>query len=271
MTATTPDRAHLEGDCERCVGLCCVALPFADGADFALDKDAGVPCPNLGVDHRCGIHDRLRPSGFSGCTAYDCFGAGQQISQVTFHGRDWRTDPDVAAPMFEAFRSMRHLHELLWYLTEALALEAARPVHGQLRQAIADIEAVAGGGVDGVTSVDVASLRSQVGPMLRRSADLARAGGPRKGVDRSGADLFGADLRGRDLRCDDLRNASLVGADLTGADLRGASLLGSDLRGADLAGADLRGALYATRMQLAAARGDATTRLPAGLERPAHW
>ncbi|MGY4928813.1 pentapeptide repeat-containing protein, partial [Streptomyces sp. 900105755] len=27
--------ARLRGDCARCFGLCCVALPFAASADFA--------------------------------------------------------------------------------------------------------------------------------------------------------------------------------------------------------------------------------------------
>ena len=38
-----------------------------------------------------------------------------------------------------------------------------------------------------------------------------------------------------------------------------------------LDGADLSDALFLTRPQLAAARGDAATRIPTDLERPAHW
>ena len=44
-----------------------------------------------------------------------------------------------------------------------------------------------------------------------------------------------------------------------------------DLRGADLAGADLRDALYLTPSQVAAGRGDASTRLSAWLPRPRSW
>ena len=33
----------LSGDCARCFGLCCVALPFTASADFARDKPAGTP------------------------------------------------------------------------------------------------------------------------------------------------------------------------------------------------------------------------------------
>ena len=87
---------ELRADCTRCFALCCVAPAFAASADFALDKPAGQPCPNLQQDLRCGIHAELRPRGFPGCTAYDCFGAGQQVSQVTFGGRDWRGAPATA-------------------------------------------------------------------------------------------------------------------------------------------------------------------------------
>lgn len=124
--STTPAPA-LRADCANCFALCCVALPFAKSTDFAVDKAAGTPCKNLRQDFRCGIHTGLRDKGFQGCTVFDCFGAGQQVSQVTFGGRDWRTDPGTARQMFEVFPVMRQLHELLYYLTEALALPAAAP------------------------------------------------------------------------------------------------------------------------------------------------
>src|SRR4051794_16389300 len=103
----------LKADCESCFGLCCVALPFAASADFAIDKDAGRPCPNLEADFRCGIHRDLRERGFPGCTVYDCFGAGQKVSQVTFAGQDWRRAPETATRMFAVFPVVRQLHELL--------------------------------------------------------------------------------------------------------------------------------------------------------------
>ncbi len=57
------------------------------------------------------------------------FGAGQKTSQMTFGGRDWRQSPESAKQMFEVFPIMQQLHELLWYLTEALTLQPARPIH----------------------------------------------------------------------------------------------------------------------------------------------
>ncbi len=261
---------NLVSDCGSCFGLCCAALPFAAGGDFAVDKAAGTPCRNLQTDFTCGIHERLRDSGFPGCTVYDCFGAGQHVSQVTFGGRSWREAPETAGTMFEVFPVVRQLHELLRYLAEALTFAPARSLHGELRRALEETERLAGGTPEEILAVDVPAHRQAVAELLLRAGELVRAAVPRR-RDHRGADLFGARLRGADLRGANLRGALLVAADLSGADLRLADLVGADLRDANLAGADLTEALFLTQAQLHAARGDATTRLPAGLERPAHW
>ncbi|OLE29108.1 MAG: hypothetical protein AUG44_05530 [Actinobacteria bacterium 13_1_20CM_3_71_11] len=259
---------RLRADCARCFALCCVAPAFTASADFAIDKPAGRPCPNLAADFRCGIHHRLRDRGFSGCTVYDCFGAGQRVAQVTFGGRDWRRAPETAPAMFAAFGVLRQLHELLWYLTEALDLPAARPLHDELRRALAETERLADGGPDDLAALDVAAHRAPVNALLLRASSLVRGGG---GVDHRGADLIGARLTAADLRRANLRGAYLIGADLRRADLRGADLTGADLRGADLGGANLTGSLFLTQAQLDAARGGPDTKLPRSLRRPAHW
>ncbi|CAL9349647.1 hypothetical protein SUDANB145_00442 [Streptomyces sp. enrichment culture] len=265
-TAERPSLGDLRGDCARCFGLCCVALPFAASADFAFDKEAGRPCPNLGDDHRCGIHDRLRQRGFTGCTVYDCFGAGQRVSRVTFGGADRRT-----GAMHEVFPLVRQLHELLWYLTEALTLPAARPVHGDLRRTRERTERLAAGTPEELAALDVAAHRRQVDVLLLRVSELARARSGGRGKSRRRADLLGARLRGADLRGADLRGACLIAADLTGADLRGADLIGADLRDTDLTDADLTGAFFLTQPQVNAARGSSGTRLPGSVTRPVHW
>lgn len=269
LPGTNPRELGLLADCESCFGLCCVALPFSASADFAVDKDAGKPCHNLREDFRCSIHQQLRQRGFPGCTVFDCFGAGQKVSQVTFEGRSWREAPGTARQMYAVFPVMRQLHELLWYLAEALALPAAAPVHAELDAALAETDHLTRQPADVLEKVDVAEHRAQVNALLLRASELARAG--LKGKERRGADLIGARLKGAGLRAANLRGAYLIGADLRGADLRQADLIGADLRGADLSAADLTGAIFLTQAQVNAAQGDATTRLPASLTRPAHW
>jgi uncharacterized protein YjbI with pentapeptide repeats len=264
-------RLGLRADCGSCFGLCCVALPFAASTDFAIDKDAGRPCPNLGEDFRCGIHTRLRQEGFSGCVVFDCFGAGQKVSQVTFAGRDWRGSPHTARQMFGVFPVMRQLHELLWYLTEALALPAASPVHGELRNALDRTERLTHASARELAELDVAAHRGEVNALLLRTSELARAGFQGRGKNRRGADLIGADLRRSDLRGANLRGAYLIAADLRGADLSAADLTGADLRDANLSGADLTGSIFLTQAQLNAAKGDTATQLPPTLSHPTHW
>ncbi|MEU5635430.1 pentapeptide repeat-containing protein [Streptomyces rishiriensis] len=272
MRDKTAEPADLRGDCGNCFGLCCVALPFARSADFAIDKPAGTACPNLGEDHRCGIHARLRESGFTGCTVYDCFGAGQKVSQVTFGGRDRRTAPrEEARRMLEVFPVVRQLHELLWYLTEALALPAARPVHGELRRLLDRTDGLTRLSPEELAALDVPAHRQDVNVLLLKTSELVRSGIPGRGKERRGADLAGARLMGADLHGANLRGACLIAADLTGADLRRADLIGADLRDTDLTDADLTGAFFLTQPQLNAARGSAGTRLPQSVARPAHW
>jgi uncharacterized protein YjbI with pentapeptide repeats len=263
-------RKDLQADCANCFGLCCVALPFARSADFAVDKDAGQPCSNLQADFRCGIHARLREKGFPGCTAFDCFGAGQKVSQVTFGGTDWRQAPRNARQMFAAFSLLRQLHELLWYITEALGLAPARPVHEDLRRALTRIEGISQGSAESLLDLDMAALRGDANVLLLRASKLVRAAIPRRENHR-GADLVGARLAGADLRGANLRGALLIAANLTKADLRMADVIGADFRDADISGADLTGSIFLTQAQVNAAKGDAATRLPPALSRPAHW
>jgi uncharacterized protein YjbI with pentapeptide repeats len=265
---TDEPRADLRADCAQCFGLCCVAPAFAASADFAITKPAGRPCPNLGADFGCGIHDRLRGSGFAGCTVYDCFGAGQKVAQVTFGGRDWRAAPELAEQMFEVFATVRQLHELLWYLTEALALRSSGPLRDGLRRGLEQTQAATLGTPQELARLDLEASWRAANDLLLQASDLARRPA---GADLRGADLAGKDLRGADLRAASLRGALLIGADLRGADLRRADLTGADLRGAGLSGADLAGAIFLTQAQLDASRGDARTGVPAALARPAHW
>jgi hypothetical protein len=191
--------------------------------------------------------------------AYDCFGAGQRVVALLGPSRTPRT--------LRAYEVLHQLHELLYYLSDALGRPAAAAVHASL----ARHRSVIAGLVSADT--DPAAHRAEVAPLLRRASALVRASGRPGdgGPDHRGADLSGRDLAGADLQRADLSTAYLLGTSLRGASLRSADFLGADLRGADLSGADLTDALYLTRTQVGGARGDAHTLLPTDLDRPAHW
>ncbi len=120
--ANAPNLPVLTEDCSRCAALCCVAYPFEEHEDFGLTKDTDVVCPNLGSGFGCTIHEKLTASGFRGCVAYSCAGAGQRVTQDLFDGETWRDDPDLLTHMTYALRVLRPIHEALLILQEAAAL-----------------------------------------------------------------------------------------------------------------------------------------------------
>ena len=209
--------------------------------------------------------------GFRGCTVYDCFGAGQKVSQVTFGGQSWRQAPDTAKQMFEMFPIVRDLHELCWYLTETLTLHVGGRLHDELSLALKETDRLAQGSPPALLGLDVDAHRSGVKVLLLQASENARSTIRHTKTDYRGADLIGAKLEGADLRGASLRGAYLIGADLRRADLRGADLIGADLRGADLGGANLTGCIFLIQSQLDSAKGDDGTRLSPSFVRPRHW
>ncbi|MEH7464395.1 pentapeptide repeat-containing protein [Bacillus thuringiensis] len=269
----------LRADCENCFGLCCVALPFAASADFAIDKDGGTPCKNLQSDFRCSIHKNLRQKGFKGCTVFECFGAGQKVSQVTFGGVDWKDSQETAKKMFNVFPVMQQLHEMLSYLTEALTLKATLPIHRELRRSLDETVRLSQLSPDLLLELYIPSHRSNVNEFLLKTSELvwiessrqSKGSNKRKRINHRSAILMGANLKGADLRGANLRGAYLIAANLRGADMRAADLIGADLRDADLSGADLTECIFLTQVQVNSAKSDARTKLPRLLSRPAHW
>lgn len=270
-------REDLGADCAHCFGLCCVALAFAKSADFPFNKPAGDPCRHLDDGDACRIHPHLRDRGFKGCTVFDCFGAGQKVSQRTFAGRSWRDHPQTRAAMFATFAVVRRLHELLWYLDEAIALIQPSRDPSAWMDAFEHVRELSNQSAEHLTEVDVDAEYDAVRELLVKASAIARNGvRPAKTTRRgrslaAGSDLAGARLAGADLRGLSLRGSMMIAADLSGARLWRCDVLGVDMRDADLSGADLDGAIFLTQMQVNSARGDARTVLPDGFERPSHW
>lgn len=268
---------RFRADCEACFGLCCVALPYAKSADFAFNKDSGEPCKNLQQDYRCGIHSSLREKGFRGCTVYECFGAGQHVSQVSYRGQDWRNNPALAKEMFEVFPIMQQLFEMLYYLDEALHRAETEPIHEELKVGLEETLRLTQMEPIAILSVDVQHHRVLVNEGLLKASELVRAHAMTqnkmtKDKDRIiSRELIGAKLHGAKLSGQSLRGALLIAADLRNADLRMVDFIGADLRDADLSGANLSGSLFLTQAQITAAKGSKTTKLPEALQLPEHW
>ncbi|MEN6314854.1 MAG: pentapeptide repeat-containing protein [Clostridiaceae bacterium] len=274
----------LKADCEKCFGFCCAALYFSASEGFPENKDAGKPCFHLQANFQCSVHKDLRKLGFKGCTSYDCFGAGQKVAQITYGGRDWRQVPESSGQMFDIFLLIYQLHEMLWYLADALAADLGGNIQNELSSMFSETERLTLLSADSLLKLDLAAHRAAVNSLISKVSELVREKIRTEKTDGKklshicsrktfgrGLDLIGADLRGKNLRGENLRGACLIAADLRGADLCGTDLLGADLRDADIRGADLSGSIFLTQAQINAARGDSFTKLPTSLSRRVYW
>ena len=168
----------LRADCARCAALCCVALAFDRSPLFGFDKPAGQPCRRLTPGGRCSIHAERQARGFGGCVAYDCLGAGQQVTQALFGGRSWRDDPGLLEPMMRAFASVKAARALIPLLREAATLPLPSRARGRLgtlarrldEAALAPAEPAAIKALEDDVRTFLRSLRPLAERMLRRPA-----------------------------------------------------------------------------------------------------
>lgn len=270
---------HLETDCKKCFGLCCVALHFYKRDGFPLDKEAKDPCIHLQHDFRCKEYLQLMELGYSGCMTFDCFGAGQQVSAITFEGRNWHDASDHGALMFSVFQVMRQLHELLWYLSTAREHSAVGSMDKAIIESLNETLTLTYGSPQEVLNINMDEQRKKVNSVLIEVSKLVRreargekpTGKKRIILPERGADFAGKDLRKVDLKGANLRGACLIAANLQGADMTGTDVIGADMRDANIKGADLAGSLFLTQAQINAAFGDDTTKLPNNLVKPRRW
>lgn len=273
------DSSTFETDCANCFGLCCVALAFTASADFPVDKEKGIPCKNLQDDFRCAIHRNLKLSGYSGCTTFDCLGAGQKVSQQTFGGVSWKDDPKSASGMFQLLPVMQQLQEILLYLTQALDRCSDSRLQETLQHCRREIDELTHASAEQLLAANLPKIRKNIDGLLMQASEQVRLESGRlgkkkqkkKGPDYRGADLIGKKLKRSDMRGANFRGAYLIGTDLSEADLRNSDFIGADLRDCNLSGADLTGAVFLTQMQVNSAKGNADTSLPPLLSKPAHW
>lgn len=266
-------------DCEKCVGLCCVALFFSKTEGFPQDKIAGKPCINLKSDFGCSVHKNLRSKGLKGCTSYDCFGAGQKVAQLTFKGTDWRENPDIANKMFDVFVVMRQLHEMLWYLMDACTFISNTTVKKKLSSLIDETEKLTHLGPEEILNINVEQHRLKVNTVLREVnefvklsvSDYKKRNSKNMKLLKDTYDFIGQNLTNTNLVGANFAGALLIASNMKNSDLTGANLIGADLRDADVRGANLEDSIFLTQSQVNTAKGDLNTKLPKGLVRPSYW
>lgn len=150
--------SNFRADCSSCCGLCCVVPDLLAAQGFRVDKPAETPCVHLNDVHRCSIHALRQMHGYPACESFDCFGAGQWITQHLFGGAKWTDSFDLASQMFAAYR-----HWAPRFAAAAL-IEAALPhVRNDARRALITMmtELTSGETTDHLNHTDPVLLRQE--------------------------------------------------------------------------------------------------------------
>lgn len=259
--------ARLKIDCEKCSGLCCVALYCMKTDGFPTNKEAGTPCKYLRSDFHCEIHSKLASKNMRGCLAYDCFGAGQKVTQNCYTDVDWKSNPNIADEIFQVFHTMLQLHQMEWYLLEALSLISDEYLKSEIETLISENELMTSQSSDEILHLDIEKYRLDVNKILKQvSSILVVNFDENKGKDYVGRDFKHTNLNGRDFSM-----ALLIAANFEGCSLQGTNFLGADMRGANIKNTDLSASFFLTQMQINSAKGNANTKLPLKLAHPVSW
>lgn len=260
--------AALHIDCKKCSGLCCVALYCMKTDGFPENKQAGVPCKNLMIDFRCEIHGLLTAKKMKGCLAYDCFGAGQKVTQSYYDNENWRTNPDKADEIFRIFMKVVQLHQIAWYLLEALSFVKEEGLKADIEALIAENTQMTAGTAAEFLAIDIANYKMRADQILKKvSVQLATGTFEQTGHK----DFFGKNFKQANLDGKDFSMALMIAANLKGCSLKKTNFLGADMRDANIRDTDLSGCVFLTQMQINSAQGNSRTQLPANLSRPSNW
>lgn len=254
---------ELRIDCENCSGLCCVALCFRKSDGFPGNKSAGEPCEYLVSDFRCKIHSKLSDMNMKGCLNYDCFGAGQKVSNKIFDGQNWKKNLEISKDIFDVFIKVLQLHQVLWYLIQAASISNVKNNIETLDKYILENNKITSLPYKDILNYDLEEYRTNANKAIKRSFRF------NPGQDKK--DYIGKEFKRMNLDGKDFSMAFLIGANLEGCSLNSASFLGTDLRDVVVRNTDLSNSYFLTQIQINSALGNKNTKIPLYLTRPEHW
>ncbi len=261
---------ELKIDCSKCSGLCCTALFFSKLDGFPEDKMAGIPCFNLQTDFRCKIHAELTKEKMRGCLSYDCFGAGQKVTQTIYNNMNWHTVPEKAQEIFDVFLIVFQLHQILYFLHEAKTIIPARELRNEIYNLIEENRHICNASPQDILTTDIDEYRNRVNECLRKISNLIKLN-YKSNKEKNKKDYIGKSFKGKNFNGADFTMYLLIAANFEGCSFNGANFLGADTRDTNFSNADLREAVFLTQGQINSAKGDSNTKLPGILIRPITW
>lgn len=260
---------HMKGDCSQCSGLCCTALFFSQMDGFPKDKRAGKPCLHLRSDFRCEIHQDLARKNMKGCIGYDCFGAGQHVTQVIYQGKTWQSLPQQAQEIFDVFIIVFHLYQIRFFLEESLSHINHQQLCNELHILKTENINICQSTSHEILTFDWQNYNRRSHQTLQKVCEFIHKTSHFQ--QKCPTNLLGKNFKGKDLSGMDLSTKLLIATHFEECQFQKTIFLGADTRDTHFDNADLSGALFLTQAQINAAKGNRQTKLPAHLDYPDTW
>jgi len=257
-------------DCSQCSGLCCTALFFSKTDGFPENKIAGKPCSKLMDNYSCNIHHELEMRKMKGCMGYDCFGAGQYVTQNIYKGDTWKTLKDKSREIFDVFTMVFQLYQIRYFLEEARTIITAKELWSDIESLINENEELCNSTAENIVEIDIEKYRNKVNILLREVCNSITMCFE-KSNNKVATDLFGRNFKNRNMSGLDLSMKLLIATNFDGCKLDGTIFLGADTRDTNFSNADLREAVFLTQQQINSSKGNRNTKLPKHLDYPITW
>lgn len=224
----------LVSDCSRCSGLCCIALYCFQSDGFPQDKPIGKPCINLMDNFKCRIHEDLESMGMRGCIGYDCFGAGQYLTEEIYGGVTWKTQPGKTKEICDMYMLIYRLFQLRFFLYESRKLVSSEVLLPEISRLLQENDSICKLPMQEMLKYPIDAYQDKVNGVLKKS-------------------------------CAALKNYLKVKNNI------GKDYLNRNFEGENLDGADLKEAVFLSQGQINAAKGSRRTKLPKHLKYPDTW
>lgn len=257
---------QLKIDCKNCSGLCCVALYCSKSDGFPENKEAGIACKHLQSDFQCDMHKTLFQKNMKGCLAYECFGAGQKVTQMYGLDCTWQANSGQSKNIYQTFLLVFQLHQMLWYLIQASTIANSLELKQEISFLIQEAKCLTSQDPNILLAYDIVPYRDRVNKILKSIVHQSS-----KSSSNDIKMFLGKNFKGKNLDGKDFSMSLLIAANLENCSLRGTNFLGADLRDANLKNTDLSGSIFLTQMQINSAKGNQTTKLPDYLTLPSTW
>lgn len=261
---------QLKVDCSKCSGLCCTALFFSKIDGFPENKKAGKPCTKLQNDYQCKIHHELEKLNMKGCIGYDCFGAGQHVTQFIYQCETWQTMQEQSKEIFDVFLLIFQLFQIRYYLEESAIIIPAKELGSDIVNLINENEALCNSTPQSILEIDIDSYRNKVNIILKQVCDsVIKCFHNSENIRLT--EFLGRNFNDRDMSGLDLSTKLLIAANFDSCIFNGTVFLGADTRDTNFSNADLREAVFLTQGQINSAKGNRNTKLPEHLDYPITW